>query len=142
MISVQLVLDTNIVVSAALKPSSLPRTVLRLALEKPAHLYLSEPIFGEYRRVLSRPELHVRKGLRLQYLHLLRDRARFVTPHRRIAEAADPEDDKFLECADACRADYLITGNTGHFPRIWRSTRTVTAREFLEAVAPSLVASR
>jgi predicted nucleic acid-binding protein len=29
----------------------------------------------------------------------------------------DPDDNKFLECADAARADYLVTGNQGHFPR-------------------------
>ena len=41
MISLRLVVDTNIVVSAALKPEGLQRTVLLLALTKPARLYVS-----------------------------------------------------------------------------------------------------
>jgi predicted nucleic acid-binding protein len=38
MIPLRLVIDTNIVVSAALKPDGLPRTVLVLAITKPARL--------------------------------------------------------------------------------------------------------
>jgi uncharacterized protein len=43
MISLRLVVDTNIVISAALKPAGLRRTVLLLALTKPARLYVSAP---------------------------------------------------------------------------------------------------
>ena len=42
MIPLRLVLDTNIIVSAALKPDGLQRTVLLLALTKPARLYVNE----------------------------------------------------------------------------------------------------
>ena len=65
MIPLRLVVDTNIVVSAALKPDGLERTVL-LAITKPARLYVSSAILKEYRDVLSRPELQIRKGLRHQ----------------------------------------------------------------------------
>ena len=80
MLPLRLVLDTNIVVSAALKLAGLQRTVLLLALTKPARLYLSPPVFAEYRTVLSRAELHIRKGLRRQLLQLLENRAHFVMP--------------------------------------------------------------
>jgi hypothetical protein len=39
MIPLRLVIDTNILVSAALKPDGLQRTVLVLAITKPARLY-------------------------------------------------------------------------------------------------------
>jgi len=45
----------------------------------------------------------------------------------------------FLECADQARADYLITGNTRHFPKFWKATKIVTAREFIELVGPHLI---
>jgi hypothetical protein len=32
-------------------------------------------------------------------------------------------------------ADYLITGNKRHFPSVWRSTKVVNAREFIEELA-------
>ena len=62
MIPLRLVIDTNIIVSAALKPDGLQRTVFLLAITKPAQLYVSEPILSEYREVLSRPELRIRRG--------------------------------------------------------------------------------
>jgi predicted nucleic acid-binding protein len=55
MIPLRLVLDTNIVVSAALKPDGLQRTVLLLALNPPARLHVSDAIVAEYRAVLARP---------------------------------------------------------------------------------------
>src|SRR5580658_2739723 len=109
MISLRLVIDTNVVVSAALKPDGLQRTVVVLALTKPARLYVSSAILAEYRDVLSRPELQIRKGLRLQLLQQIRQRAHLVVPHRWLRVSADP-DDMFLECADVARADYLVTG--------------------------------
>ena len=45
----------------------------------------------------------------------------------------------FLECADAARADYAVTGNLRHFPRFWKKTKIITPREFIGLVAPHLV---
>jgi len=139
MIPLRLVVDTNIIVSAALKPEGLQRTVLLLALTKPARLFVSVPIFEEYRVVLSRPEFQIRKGLRQQFLRLIENRARLVVPARQLQVAADPGDNVFLECADAARADYLITANVRHFPRYWKRTKIITSREFLGVVAPHLL---
>ena len=44
----------------------------------------------------------------------------------------------FLECADAARADYLVTGNQRHFPKFWKKTKVITPREFITLVAPHL----
>jgi uncharacterized protein len=138
MIALRLVLDTNIVVSAALKPDGLSRVVFTVALTKPARFYVTESVLAEYRDVLARPELKIRKGVRLRFLQLIKHRARLVKAKRTVRAAKDPSDDKFLECSDAARADYLITGNLRHFPRFWKSTKVVTAREFIGVVAPHL----
>ena len=139
MIPLRLVVDTNVVVSAALKPDGLQRTVILLAITRPARLYVSTPILAEYRDVLSRPELQIRKGLRQQLLQLIRRRSHAVTPQRRLQVTSDPGDNIFLECADAARADYLVTGNTRHFPRFWKKTKIITSREFLSLVTPHLL---
>ena len=103
MLALRLVLDTNVVVSAALKPESLPRTVLLLALTKPARLYVSAAaILEEYRDVLARPELRIRKGMQRQILDLIGQRSFLVKPLRSAARwRADPGDNLFVECADA-----------------------------------------
>lgn len=62
MLSVGLVIDTNVLVSAALKLDSLQRTAFLLAITKPAHLYVSAPVLDDYADVLSHPKLGIRKG--------------------------------------------------------------------------------
>ncbi len=71
-------------------------------------------------------------------LRLLRKAAHSVTPHRVLAMAHDPTDNRFLECAEAARADFLVTGNKRHFPEQWRQTVVVNAREFLGWIIPEL----
>jgi predicted nucleic acid-binding protein len=66
MLALRLVIDANVLISAAIKPVALQRTVLLLAITKPARFYVSRPILEEYSEVLSRPELRIRKGLRQQ----------------------------------------------------------------------------
>ena len=139
MIPLRLVLDTNILVSAALKPDGLQRAVLLLALSPPARLYLSDAIFAEYRTVLGRPELGIRRGLQQQLHQLVRNSSHSVTVRRRLQVTKDPDDNKFLECADAARADYLVTGNLRHFPKFWKGTKVITSREFIDIVAPHLI---
>ena len=135
----RLVLDTNIVVSAALKPLGLQRSVLLLAISKSARLYFSAAVFAEYRAVLSRPELQIRKGLRQQVLQLLENHAHFIAPSATLQVTLDPADNIFLECADAARADYLITGNQRHFLKFWKKTKIITSREFMSIVGPHLL---
>ncbi len=139
MIPLRLVIDTNILISAALKPGGLQRTVLLLAITRPARLYVTEAILAEYREVLARPEFKIRRGLRQQLLQLIRNRAQLVTPARALQVAKDPDDNKFLECADTARADYLVTGNQRHFPKFWKQTKVITSREFIAIVAPHLM---
>lgn len=140
MIPLRLVIDTNIVVSAALKPEGFHRTVLLLAMTNPARLYVSDSILAEYQSVLARRELRICKGLRRQLLQLVTNRAHRVVPQHPLQVTADPADNIFLECADAARADYLVTGNLKHFPRFWKKTTAITSREFISIAAPHLIA--
>jgi predicted nucleic acid-binding protein len=53
-----------------------------------------------------------------------------VTPDRKI-EVSPDDDNRFLECAEAAEADFLVTGNRRHFPELFGKTRVVAPREFL-----------
>jgi len=139
MIPLRLVIDTNIIVSAALRPAGLQRTIVLLAVTKPARLYVSEAIMAEYRDVLSRPELRIRKGLQRQLLDLVRKSSHLVSPTQSLRVASHPADNIFIECADAAGADYLLTGNVRHFPRFWKKTKVITSREFITIIAPHLL---
>lgn len=138
MFPLRLVMDTNVLISAALKPAGLQRTVFLLAITKPASWYVSPPILEEYGEVLGRPELQIRRGLRRQFLQLIKNHSYLVTPARHLEVTPDLDDNMFLECADAARADYLVTGNQKHFPRFWKNTKIITPREFISLTAPHL----
>ena len=138
MLSLKLVVDTNVVVSGGLKPRGLERTALTFALTPPASLFVSDAILAEYAAVLSRPELRMPPGERHLLVGLIASRSQSVLPRRKLAVCRDPDDDIFLECAEAAEADYLITGNQKHFPPYWRNTKIINARELLRIIAPHL----
>jgi putative PIN family toxin of toxin-antitoxin system len=135
----RLVIDTNVLISAALKPTGLRRTVLLLAVTRPARLYISRPILDEYVHVLARPELRIQQGVRQRLLQLIKIRAHVAAPTRRLEVTSDPDDNIFLECVDAAGADYPVTGNQKHFPRFWKRTAIITSREFTSLAAPHLI---
>ncbi|MDX6456730.1 MAG: uncharacterized protein QOE55_427 [Acidobacteriaceae bacterium] len=138
MLPLRLVIDTNVLVSAALNPDGLERTTILIAIAKPARLYVSPPILEEYAGVLARPHLKIRKGVRLQLLQLIKNRSYMVVPSQRLGVASEPDDNVFLECADKAGADYLVTGNQKHFPQFWTKTKIITSREFISLAAPHL----
>ena len=139
MLPLRLVIDTNVLISAALKPAGLERTVVLLAMTKPARWYVSHPILEEYRGVPARPELQIRKGLRQQLLQLIKNHSYTVAPTKPLEVTPDPEDNAFLEGADGAGADYLVTGNQKHFPRFWKKTKIITPQEFISLAAPHVV---
>ena len=139
MLPLRLVIDTNVLVSAALNPDGLQRTTFLLAMTKPARLYVSRPILTEYEDVLSCSQLKIRNGLRLQLLQLIKKNSHAIAPSRRLEVSIDPDDNLFLECADKAGADYLITGDQRHFPAFWKKTKVITSREFIGLTAPHLI---
>lgn len=118
-----------------MKPDGLDRTVFLPPTTKPTG-YVIEAILAEYRDVLSRPELQIRKGLQHQFLQIVRSHSHPVKPLRALQVTKDPDGNEFIECADAARADYLLTGNQRHFPKFWKRTKVIASREFINIVAP------
>lgn len=138
MLPFKLVLDTNVVVSGALKSKGLERTALTFALTLPAAFFVTKEILAEYSEVLSRPELRIPTDESKALIALITGRSSLVVPTRKLLVCPDPDDNIFLECAEASRADYLITGNLKHFPSYWRNTKVINARELVNIIGPHL----
>jgi uncharacterized protein len=133
---IRVVLDTNIVVSALLQPEGLPaRTFLMMLAGTTAQLCVSGEIYAEYEEVIRRPKFKRGETVIEQALRAIRQDGFWVKPSERVRACADPDDDIFLECAQAARAHYLVTGNQKDFPAKWADTLIVTARQFLDAVS-------
>jgi putative PIN family toxin of toxin-antitoxin system len=138
MSAIRVVLDTNVVVSAHLNSDGYERHVLDLALAGKLQLAVSEIILAEYDGVLRRAKFGLTVGQVGRSMRLLRAAARIVTPRRELNITRDAADNRFLECAEAGKVLYLVTGNKRHFPKRWRQVVVVNARELLERVVPEL----
>ena len=134
----RVVLDTNVVVSAHLNAEGYERHVLDLVLAGKLQIAVSAAILEEYEGVLLRPKFGIAPRQVGRSLRLLRKAARVVRPRHRLEVTRDPDDNRFLECAEASKADYLVTGNKRHFPKQWRQTQVVNARELIELVVPQV----
>jgi putative PIN family toxin of toxin-antitoxin system len=108
----RLVLDTNVLVSAALRNGSLPhRTLLKARME--AKLLVSDETLAEFRSVLLRDKFDrdVDRVLRVELLEEYERLCTLVPIPTPIRACCDPKDDKFLEVAMHGRADAIITGD-------------------------------
>jgi predicted nucleic acid-binding protein len=54
-----------------------------------------------------------------------------VSPTERLSLCSDPDEDRFLECALAAGAPYVVTGNIRHFPKDYEPVAIVTPRQLL-----------
>jgi uncharacterized protein len=130
---IRVVLDTNVIVSALLRSGGLPEAVFNLAMGGEIQSYVSEPILAEYEDVLRRPRLAIHPDKVTVALARISAVAKLVQPTVRVTAALDPDDQVFLECAEAASAHYLVTGNRRHFPERWKETWVVTPRQFMDA---------
>jgi uncharacterized protein len=132
------VLDTNVVVSASLNEQGLEASVLLLTFSGQLSLFVSEPILTEYAGVLHRKKFPLDPDRVDATLNQISKVSTLVQPTRTLSIASHPADNRFLECAEAAAADYLVTGNKRHFPKAWGKTRVVNARELLDLIKVQL----
>ncbi len=139
---IKVVVDTNVVISALLKANSIPALIVSLILQKQLRLCLSDDIFTEYRDVLDRYKFKdLDQSSVMELLNQLKKQALWVMPQVPVdVIKRDPSDNKFLECALESKADYLVTGNTEHFPfEKFHKTRIVTPRELINFITKIII---
>ena len=129
---IRAVVDTNVFISSFFGGN--PRKVIDLWKSGEITLCLSKPIVDEYIEVLRRLELQSEKeleellGLFAHGFHLVYTAK---TPELHVVEE-DPEDDKFIECAVALKAKFVITGDSAvRKLRNYMNIKIVSPREFL-----------
>jgi putative PIN family toxin of toxin-antitoxin system len=130
----RVVLDTNIIVSAILQPLGPPAQAFLLALSHSLQMCVSGRIFAEYEEVIRRPRFRRTEGAIQSTLTAIREHAYWVRPTEIVQACSDPDDDIFLECAQASQAHFLVTGNIKDFPAAWLNTEIITPRRLLEIV--------
>jgi putative PIN family toxin of toxin-antitoxin system len=135
--SVRIVLDTSVLVSAALVPLGQPAKVVHLIAFRVVELCVSKEVLVEYREVLSRPKFsHLDREAVSRLLAMIEAAGTMVTPTETLTISSHPSDNRFYECADAAGADYIITGNLKHFTKPYKKTKIMTARQLLQILKP------
>jgi uncharacterized protein len=106
------VLDTNVLISAVIFPSSVPRQAVGKSLRDGVVLF-SEQTMDELKRVLFRSKFdrYVSREARAVFLAQLESVAEMVATVQIVRECRDPKDDKFLEVALNGEADAIVTGD-------------------------------
>jgi putative PIN family toxin of toxin-antitoxin system len=128
----RVVFDTSVLYSAILKPQGIPARAFDYLLRGLLLPCISPAIMAEYREVLlERPTLRPCAERALRVLDALAGVAITVTPTQKLAISSHESDNRFYECADAAQADYIITGNLKHFPKSYKRTRIINARQLL-----------
>jgi putative PIN family toxin of toxin-antitoxin system len=107
----KVVIDTNILLSAILK-GRLPRTVIQFVIESnKIEWIVSEAILTEYKDVVSRPKFKLSEGVIREWYRIFDTVPRLIDVHSTVDFPRDRSDAKFLACAMASDADFLITGD-------------------------------
>jgi len=104
-----IVLDTNALLSATLWTDSEAQKLLFHLIHINAHLYVSMPIVVEYQKVLQR-DFKFTEQETIEATTKILKIFQMVTPKEKVDIIKDDEtDNKIIECAIAANAQYIIT---------------------------------
>ena len=113
---IKIVLDTNVIVSAALSPNGNPAKILSLiTLNKHIQIYYNDEILNEYNDVLSRPRMNISTEIQVHIINSIIKIGTLKNPIASLIVMPDESDRIFYDTAKKSGA-ILITGNTKHYP--------------------------
>jgi uncharacterized protein len=109
---IRIVLDSNVILSAALYKKSSSRQALDQALEIELIL-LSTPLLEELQDIFSRPkfEKYLSRSSRTEFLKDFIEIVENVEIRQSIKACRDSKDDKILELAVNGKTEYIITSD-------------------------------
>lgn len=131
----RIVLDTNILVSALIVPSTPPALIYRKWLAGSFVLLTSHQQIEELKRTFAKPKIVpalVLKSEAGKMINHLRSSAEFINRLPRVSRSPDSNDDFLLAMAEAGKADFLITGDKSGLLSLMRhrDCRIISARHF------------
>lgn len=107
----RVVIDTNVLVSAVLKGRQ-PREIIQFVIDNSNYEWIvSEKILAEYKEVLSRKKFNLIDEVRDEWVAICETVPILFEVNVEIDFPRDRKDAKFLACAVAAEADFLITGD-------------------------------
>ncbi|MEM7118267.1 MAG: putative toxin-antitoxin system toxin component, PIN family [Chloroflexota bacterium] len=131
---IRAVIDTNLIMTAMLSSSGAAAKLIDWLTKEDDYfqLLLSRPIWQEYQAVSEWLIPENRQVERERILNVLLTQADWIQPEITFSVCSDDDDNRFLECAVAGQADFLVTKNIKHFPqKEYKGVQIIRIRKFL-----------
>ena len=126
---IKIVLDTNIIISAAITPNGNPAKIIKLVSNTENMIICYNPdIIDEYVRVLSYERLNFSAEKKIRAINVVWKYGILTQPIKSTMPLPDESDRIFYDTAKAVDA-YLITGNIKHYPE---EPHILTPAKFIE----------
>lgn len=108
----RVIVDTNILISATLRPFSVPRALVTAVLTHHVVLF-SRETYAEVSDRILRPKFdpYASRRERLHFLETLFSASEWVSVHTTVMDCRDPDDNTFLALALDGTADAIVTGD-------------------------------
>ena len=111
----RVVIDTNVLISAAIKPKSRLGLLIQYLHQARYMLIYSSEMLDELAEVFSRPKIRQKYNLDEEAIDtvigVIVTRGENVIPTKNIAICRDPDDNLFLSLALDGHADYIVSGD-------------------------------
>jgi uncharacterized protein len=136
----RVVVDTNILVSFAIRPS-LEFERLFDSIARIGVLLVSDETIAELHGVLTRQRFrkYISRGSAMDYIDWYVGISELIEIGERLTVCRDPRDDKFLELAVSGRADIIVSGDADLLVlHPFRKVAVLRSAEFLASVAATL----
>ena len=108
---IKVIVDTGITVSAAFRDRTPEEVILFIVEQEDFEWIVSSAILEEYNEVLSRKKFNLPPEVLQKWREMFEQFTTTIEVDLEIDFPRDQKDAKFLECALAAEADYLITGD-------------------------------
>ena len=131
----KIVLDTNVVVSAAVSSDGNPAKIFEMLIAEKIKNYTSEEIINEIKDVMQREK--IRKLLNLQerdfIINNFKEFSEKIIPKIKYEDVLeDKKDNKFLECAVSGKVDYIVSGDE-HLIKLkeFKGIKIISPKDFM-----------
>jgi putative PIN family toxin of toxin-antitoxin system len=131
----KIVLDANIFLSSFFWGGN-PRKVLERAINKTDELFITDEILNEIGEVIRRQKFHAGKNEVEYFLKSIEEISGKIVTTKRIKKGSrDKTDNKYIECAIAGNADYIISGDNDLLDlKKFKNIKIITAKDYLEKI--------
>ena len=128
----KVVLDTNVLISGIFWHGN-PNSIILAWKERKFDLCISVETLEEFIRIMRDFKIRMPEDLLKEWINLLTENSILIEPIEKFDVVRDKKDNKFIDCAVAAEANYIVSGDPDLTDmKEFRSIKIVKPKEFLD----------